>query len=98
MVGAADEFLDLQLEDAKDEVSRTRQALLDMGISEDDIVSGGKVLEKKIGSSHTDAYLAYKTALSYKAFVMKRRLYRLCRRQSLCWRSAYPIWIKTAFC
>ena len=72
-VGAAEEFLDLQLEDAKDEVSRTRRALLDMGISEDDIVSGGKALEKKIGSSQTDAYLAYKTALAYKAFVMKRR-------------------------
>ena len=72
-VGAAEEFLDLQLEDAKDEVSRTRRALLDMGVSEDDIVSGGKALEKKIGSSQTDAYLAYKTALAYKAFVMKRR-------------------------
>ena len=72
-VGAAEEFLDLQLEDAKDEVSRTRQALLDLGVSEDDIVSGGKALEKKISSSQTDAYLAYKTALAYKAFVMKRR-------------------------
>ena len=50
-VGAAEEFLDLQLEDAKDEVSRTRQALLDMGVSEDDVVSGGKALEKKISSS-----------------------------------------------
>ena len=69
-VGAAEEFLDLQLEDAKDEVSRTRQALVDMGVSEDDIVSGGKALEKKIGSSQTDAYLAYKTALAYKAFVV----------------------------
>ena len=72
-VGAAEEFLDLQLEDAKDEVSRTRRALVDMGVSEDDIVSGGKALEKKISSSQTDAYLAYKTALAYKAFVMKRR-------------------------
>ena len=72
-VGAAEEFLDLQLEDAKDEVSRTRQTLLDMGVSEDDITSGGKALEKKISRSQTDAYLAYKTALAYKAFVMKRR-------------------------
>ena len=72
-VGAAEEFLDLQLEDAKDEVSRTRQELLDMGVSEDDIASGGKALEKKISSSQTDAYFAYKTALAYKAFVMKRR-------------------------
>lgn len=72
-VGAAEEFLDLQLEDAKDEVSRTKQALMELGVSEDDIVSGGKALEKKISSSQTDAYLAYKTALAYKAFVMKRR-------------------------
>ena len=72
-VGAAEEFLDLQLEDAKDEVSRTRQALMELGVSEDDITSGGKALEKKISSSQTDAYLAYKTALAYKAFVMKRR-------------------------
>lgn len=72
-VGAAEEFLDLQLEDAKDEVSRTKQALMELGVSEDDIVSGGRALEKKISSSQTDAYLAYKTALAYKAFVMKRR-------------------------
>ncbi len=72
-VGAAEEFLDLQLEDAKDEVSRTQQALMELGVSEDDITSGGKALEKKISSSQTDAYLAYKTALAYKAFVMKRR-------------------------
>ena len=72
-VGAAEEFLDLQLEDAKDEVSRTKQVLMELGVSEDDIVSGGRALEKKISSSQTDAYLAYKTALAYKAFVMKRR-------------------------
>lgn len=72
-VGAAEEFLDLQLEDAKDEVSRTWQALMELGVSEDDITSGGKALEKKISSSQTDAYLAYKTALAYKVFVMKRR-------------------------
>lgn len=72
-VGAAEEFLDLQLEDAKDEVSRTRQALLDLGVSEDDITFGGKALEKKIGGSQADAYLGYKAALAYKAFVMKRR-------------------------
>ena len=72
-VGAAEEFLDLQLADAKDEIARTKQALMDTGISEDAIASGGKSLEKKISGGQMDAYLAYMSALGYKAFVMKRR-------------------------
>lgn len=72
-VGAAEEFLDLQLADAKDEITRTKQALMDTGISEDAITSGGKSLEKKISSGQMDAYLAYLSALGYKTFVMKRR-------------------------
>lgn len=72
-VGAAEEFLDLQLEDAKDEVQRTKQALLDQGIAEEHITSGGKALEKKIESGQMEAYLAYLSAMAYKAFVMKRR-------------------------
>ena len=72
-VGAAEEFLDLQLADAKDEVMRTKQALMDVGVAEDDITSGGKALEKKIMSEQMEAYLAYLSATAYKAFVMKRR-------------------------
>ena len=72
-VGAAEEFLDLQLEDAKDEVQRTREALLDQGVAEEYITSGGKALEKKIESGQMEAYLAYMSAMAYKAFVMKRR-------------------------
>lgn len=72
-VGAAEEFLDLQLADAKDDVRRTKQALLDAGVAEDDIMAGGKALEKKISVGQTDAYLAYLSALAYQAFVMKRR-------------------------
>lgn len=72
-VGAAEEFLDLQLADAKDEVMRTKQALMDAGVAEDDITSGGKALEKKISSGQTEAYLAYLSAMAYKTFVMKRR-------------------------
>ena len=72
-VGAAEEFLDLQLADAKDEINSTRQALIDTGISEDAITSGGKSLEKKISSGQMDAYLAYLSAQAYKTFVMKRR-------------------------
>ena len=72
-VGAAEEFLDLQLADAKDDVRRAKQALLDAGVAEDDITTGGKALEKKISGGQTDAYLAYLSALAYQAFVMKRR-------------------------
>ena len=72
-VGAAEEFLDLQLADAKDEVRRGKQALLDVGVAEDDIMAGGKALEKKISGGQTGAYLAYLSALAYQAFVMKRR-------------------------
>ncbi len=72
-VGAAEEFLDLQLADAKDDVRWAKQALLDVGVAEDDIISGGKALEKKISGGQTDAYLAYLSALAYQAFVMKRR-------------------------
>lgn len=72
-VGAAEEFLDLQLADAKDDVRWAKQALLDVGVAEDDIISGGKALEKKISGGQTEAYLAYLSALAYQAFVMKRR-------------------------
>lgn len=69
-VGAAEEFLDLQLADAKDDVRRAKQALLDVGVAEDDIMSGGKALEKKISGDQTEAYLSYLSALAYQ---MKRR-------------------------
>ncbi len=72
-VGAAEEFLDLQLEDAKDEVMRTKEALLDAGVSEEHITSGGKSLEKKIETGQMEAYLAYLSAQAYRNFVMKRR-------------------------
>lgn len=72
-VGAAEEFLDLQLADAKDKVKRTKEALLDQGVAEEHITSGGKALEKKIESGQMEAYLAYVSAMAFQAFVMKRR-------------------------
>lgn len=72
-VGAAEEFLDHQLADAKDEVKRSKEALLDQGVAEEHITSGGKALEKKIESGQMEAYLAYVSALAFQAFVMKRR-------------------------
>lgn len=72
-VGAAEEFLDLQLADAKDEVQRTKELLMGTGVSEEAILSGGKSLEKKIESGQMDVYLAYLSAMAYQTFVMKRR-------------------------
>lgn len=72
-VGAAEEFLDLQLADAKDAVERSFKALCEVGIPEDAIHAGGKTLEKQIGDDQHDAYVAYASAVAYKAFVMKRR-------------------------
>mgnify|MGYP000881013270 CR=1 FL=1 len=72
-VGAAEEFLDLQLADAKDAVERSFKALCEVGVSEDAIHAGGKTLEKQIGADQYDAYIAYASAMTYKAFVMKRR-------------------------
>lgn len=72
-VGAMEEFLDLQLEDAKDELDRARRAMLNAGVSEDAVKAGGKTLEKSIGGGQHDAFAAYLSALSYLNFVMKRR-------------------------
>ena len=72
-VGAMEEFLDLQLEDAKDELQASMKALSDSGVKESDIRSGGKTLEKQVGADSMGAYLAYLSAKAYHAFVMKRR-------------------------
>ena len=72
-VGAAEEFLDLQLADAKDAVERSFKALCEVGVPEDTIYAGGKTLEKQISADQHDAYTAYISAMAYRAFVMKRR-------------------------
>ena len=72
-VGAAEEFLDIQLADAKDAVEHSFKTLCEVGVSEDVIHAGGKTLEKQIGADQHDAYVAYASAVAYKAFVMKRR-------------------------
>jgi len=75
-IGAAEEFLDLQLEDAKDLVKATFKALLDLGVSENDALAGGKKFEASLEEKQTKAYAAYLSALSYQGFVMKRRDYK----------------------
>ena len=72
-IGAAEEFLDLQLADAKDAVEKAFRALCAAGLTEETVNAGGKTLEKQIGADQREAYLAYISATAYKAFVMKRR-------------------------
>lgn len=72
-VGAAIEFLDLQLEDAKDEVKNTLDALVASGVAEADAVSGGKRFISSLDPEKLKLYEKYAGAKAYMAFVMKRR-------------------------
>ena len=75
-LGAAEEFLDLQLEDAKDEVQRTTEALVSLGVDEDVVKTGGTGLKKAVESSQLGAYFDYLGAQAYLKFVMKYRNYK----------------------
>lgn len=72
-VGAAIEFLDLQLADAIDEVCAAFDALINSGVSESDIVAGGKKFESGLSNDQIEIYKKYCAAKVYKTFVMKRR-------------------------
>lgn len=72
-VGACEDFLDSQLEEANLAVEKAKQALLDAGVAKEEISAGGKTLEKAIDARSEKAFAEYCFALSYKAFVMKRR-------------------------
>ena len=76
-IGAMMEFLDLQLEDAKDQLTAARKALLDSGVSEDEINAGGKTLQKAAsGDRQLKALMAFLSATQYYGFVMKHRDYK----------------------
>lgn len=72
-VGAAEEFLDLQLADAIDEVTVARETLVQTGLSDAIVVKGGKTLEKLIDEGQRELHVKYVMAEAYKSFVMKRR-------------------------
>lgn len=75
-VGAVEEFLDMQLADARAQLSEASKVLIDAGIPEEIVRAGGKALEKAITPDLKDAYHAYLAAKSYYAFVMKYRNYK----------------------
>ena len=72
-VGRCEAFLDTQLEEAERTLEMTHKMLLDSGVDAETISKGGKVLEKAVDDTSRKAYIEYRSALTYRAFVMKRR-------------------------
>ncbi|MCM1225989.1 MAG: phage/plasmid primase, P4 family [Clostridium sp.] len=72
-VGRCEEFLDRQLEETRTAIEQTRKMLTDSGVDKDLIAVGGKALEKAINPKSENAFMEYRSALSYRNFVMKRR-------------------------
>lgn len=72
-VGACEEFLDKQLDEATAAVEKAKKMLLDLGVDKDAVMAGGKVLEKAIDETSEKAFKEFMNASKYYAFVMKRR-------------------------
>ncbi len=72
-VGAMEEFLDLQLQDALDEVESALNALVALGESKEDILTGGKKYEASLSGDLLETFKKYQSAVAYRTFVMKRR-------------------------
>lgn len=76
-IGALEEFVDLQLQDAKDALADARQMLINAGIAEDLIAAGpNKIMKECNDAAQFEACDKYAEALSYFKFVMKRRDYK----------------------
>ncbi len=69
-LGCVEEFLDLQLADASDQMESAVQELLDLGEKEEEIAPGKKYTDRLISSA---AGRRFAGAAHYKDFVMKRR-------------------------
>jgi len=72
-VGAMEEFLDLQLADAYDDLAKAKEALVATGISEAELNAGGKKLEATLGEGQYKLLQEYLNAKQYLIFVLKRR-------------------------
>ena len=71
--GLAMRFLDRQLEDAQQNLSATREALIDSGCPAALVRAGGKALEKTIAPDQSALYGAFVSAQEYHRFVLQRR-------------------------
>ena len=75
-LGAAEDFLDLQLADAREQVEVAEQALLGAGVSEENVKSGGKQLEKAVPDNSMGLLFALMGAQTYLKFVLRYRNYK----------------------
>lgn len=75
-VGACVEFLDLQLQDAKDNIEEAQKALVKAGYDESAVKQGSKAIAKDIKSEHLGLFYMLVGAEKYLAFTMKRRDYK----------------------
>ena len=62
-VGTVEEFLDMQLVDARSQYSAVMQTLISGGIPEQTVRTGGKALEKLILPELNDVYKEYRQRL-----------------------------------
>ena len=76
VVGACVEFLNLQLQDAKDSIEVAMKALVDAGYDESFVKQGSKALSKDIKPEHLAIFYMLVGAEKYLAFTMKRRDYK----------------------
>ena len=73
-VGAMEEFLDLQLQDALDAEEYAMKVMVSLGFEEDAVRKGGKKFEELLSTDEERAAFAvYQAAVAYVKFVMKRR-------------------------
>ena len=75
-LGCVEEFLDIQLADASDQMESAVQELLDLGEKEEEIAPGKKYTDRLISSRNEKMAAAgrrFAGAAHYKDFVMKRR-------------------------
>jgi P4 family phage/plasmid primase-like protien len=75
-VGACVEFLDLQLQDAKDCIGVAMKALMDAGYDESTVKQDSKAISKDIKPEHLSIFYMLVGAEKYLAFTMKRRDYK----------------------
>ena len=75
-IGVTENFLDMQLADAKESVKNAEEALISTGVTKELISSGGRALEKSISSSNMGLLNSYLSAKDYHRFVMKYRNYK----------------------
>ena len=75
-VGACVEFLDLQLQDAKDSIEEAQKALVKAGYDESAVKQGSKAIAKDIKPEHLAIFYMLVGAEKYLAFAMKRRDYK----------------------